>query len=299
MSWNFHPLEIAVLKALFSRPAGEREDLLREAVRMDSGQFQMATGWLKAKNLVEETVLETRTEVSLTETGQKYVEDGFPEEWILRKLKEDPSLTLDALRKSVEDPAQISKAIGDLKEMGVLSILPGGRLEQGGPFPPSLERTYGIIRTLVENSPLTLEDLSPEDRDLLGSFQRKRGKGKGVLRFDVREIRRLSLKKGALSPEDLDVRNDLLGPVTSPTRKLDRTGFLCKERIIPAHPDIVSRVKLCSSLTYENISRQNLLAVMPFDAQSFRFAVASVPGGAHPFFMCHDAFSAFLVDNPL
>ncbi len=215
MSWNFHPLEIAVLKALFNQPEGSREDSLREEIRMDPGQFQMATGWLKAKNLVEETVLETRTEVSLAEMGQQYVAEGFPEEWILRKLKEDPSLTLETLRKSVEDPSQISKAIGDLKEMGVLSIRSGGRLEQASPLPPALERTYGIIRTLDDRKSLTLEDLSLEDRELLGTFQRKRGKGKGVLRFDVREVRHLSLKKGSLSPEDLDVRDDLLGPVTT------------------------------------------------------------------------------------
>ncbi|KGA94878.1 phenylalanine--tRNA ligase subunit alpha [Leptospirillum ferriphilum] len=214
MSWNFHPLEITVLKALFKRPEGEREDLLQEEIRMDPGQFQMAAGWLKAKNLIEETILETRTEISLTEIGQQVLKDGFPEEWILKKLKDDPSLTLDNLRKSVKDPAQISKAIGDLKEMGVLSILPGGHLKQAAPLPPVLERTYAIIRSLEDKSPLTFEDLSEEDRELLGSFQRKRGKGKGVLRFDVREVRHLSLRKGVLSPDDLDVREDLLGPVT-------------------------------------------------------------------------------------
>ncbi|MHB1925969.1 MAG: phenylalanine--tRNA ligase subunit alpha [Leptospirillum sp.] len=215
MSWNFHPLEITLLKELFRHPEGEREDVLQSSTGMDTGQFQMAAGWLKAKNLVDETVLEIRTEISLADAGHQYVEEGFPEEWILKKLSEDPLLTLDSLRKSVGDPGQISKAIGELKEMGVLSILPGGRLEQKAPLPDQLTGAFRIIRSLREKSPLILEKLSREDGELIGSFQRKRGKGKGVLRFDAREIKHLKLNSQMIRPEDLETREDLLGPVTT------------------------------------------------------------------------------------
>jgi hypothetical protein len=57
-------------------------------------------------------------------------------------------------------------------------------------------------------------------------------------------------------------------PVTSPARKLDSARFFGKKRIIPAHPDILSRIELRPSLTDKDISGKNLLAVMTLDSQA-------------------------------
>ena len=214
MTWNFHPLEISLLKTLFRHPEGVWEETLLSELELDPGQIQMAMGWLKARDLILESVEETRTEITLTESGRTAVREGFPEEWILEQIRTSPDLTLDALRKSVGDPAQISRAIGELKEMGVLAIGPGGILRIGNPLPDSTARTFSLIRKLEESSPLIFERLSPEDQELLGAFQRKRGKGKGILRFDVREKRRIALKPGILEESDLTSQADLLGPVT-------------------------------------------------------------------------------------
>ncbi|MHB8421224.1 MAG: phenylalanine--tRNA ligase subunit alpha [Leptospirales bacterium] len=214
MTWNFHPLEISLLKALSLSPGGIWEETLLSDLGLDPGQIQMAFGWLKAKDMIVESVEETRTEITLTDSGRVAVQEGFPEEWILEQLRANPDLTLDSLRKSVSDPAQISKAIGELKEMGVLTIIPGGSLRIGNPLPASTVRTFSLIRELDKVSPLIFETLSPTDQELIGAFQRKRGKGKGILRFDVREKRRISLKPGALDGVDLTLQTDLLGPVT-------------------------------------------------------------------------------------
>ncbi|MHB1285096.1 MAG: phenylalanine--tRNA ligase subunit alpha [Leptospirales bacterium] len=214
MTWNFHPLETSLLQTLTRYPEGILEENLLSGLDLDPGQIQMALGWLKAKELILESVEETRTEITLTDSGRTAVREGFPEEWILEQVRTNPDLTLDHLRKSVADPGQISKAIGELKEMGVLTIVPGGILRLGNPMPASTVRTFALIRTLEETSPLVFETLSPEDQELLGAFQRKRGKGKGILRFDVREKRRIVLKPGIIGEADLVSQNDQLGPVT-------------------------------------------------------------------------------------
>lgn len=214
MTWNFHPLEIALLKLLLEKSGGVAVEALPDLSGLDPAQVQMAIGWLKAKGLIEETLEEVQTEISVTETGKLATEQGFPEEWILEKIRENPALTLDALRKTVEDPAQISKAIGELKEAGVLELQAGGMIRIGKPLPDSLARTFALIREIGNFPSVILETLPVEDRELLTALQRKRGKGKGILRFDVREKRRVVLKSGLISPNDLEAQEDLLGPVT-------------------------------------------------------------------------------------
>lgn len=222
MTWNFHPLEIALLKLLLERTSGVPADTLPKLSGLDTGQVQMALEWLKAKGVIDETLEEVRTEISVTEAGRAAVDQGFPEEWILSKVSENPGLTLDALRKTVDDPTQISKAIGELKESGVLELQAGGTIRIAKSLPPSLLRTFALIREISGSPFIVLESLPADDRELVAALQRKRGKGKGLLRFDVREKKRVVLKAGLLSAVDLKAQEDLLGPVT-PDMIRDRT----------------------------------------------------------------------------
>ena len=65
----------------------------------------------------------------------------------------------------------------------------------------------------------------------------------------------------------------------------DFAGDFGEERVVLADTDVVSRVKMRAALTNENAARRDDGARLFFDAQTLRFAVATVARGADTFFM--------------
>lgn len=59
----------------------------------------------------------------------------------------------------------------------------------------------------------------------------------------------------------------------------------CEERVIGALLNVVAGVDLGASLSYEDIARKYVLSVGTLNSESLGFAVASVLGGTHTFFM--------------
>ncbi|EQD80072.1 Phenylalanyl-tRNA synthetase alpha chain, partial [mine drainage metagenome] len=167
-----------------------------------------------AKKLIEVHPGPPQTEVTVTDSGREVIEEGFPEEVILDRIQKDPALTIAKLREGVSDPATISKAIGDLKSQGIISILEGGILSVTGKLPESLVRSFDLIRAIAREGTILLESLPPEDRELLEGQSRKRGKGKGILRLDSRDTRCFSLIPGQVDIADLDIEEGALGAVT-------------------------------------------------------------------------------------
>jgi hypothetical protein len=62
---------------------------------------------------------------------------------------------------------------------------------------------------------------------------------------------------------------------------------LRKQRVIPSHTDIKSRVNFCATLANNDISGNNLLTAVNLDAQSLGFRIATVLSAAACFFMSH------------
>ncbi len=189
---SLHPLEILVIRTLGNRTLDE-ETLDREAAAregpeaLSSGRLAMALGWLLAKGLIEKVSEETRSIVSLTDQGRIQVQEGTPERRILRALGEGRALTVRTLASDLSlDPEDVSGAVGTLKDRGLIRIVAGGRLELTRPNPadPELERVEALLARLAPG-PIDLQELSPQEREIVGGLHRKRGR-RGALRVDER-----------------------------------------------------------------------------------------------------------------
>gem|GEM_PF-2717632 len=61
----------------------------------------------------------------------------------------------------------------------------------------------------------------------------------------------------------------------------------CEQCVVFAHAYIFTGVMLRATLTHDDISRDATLATKNFDAEPFRFRLASVFRTSYTFFMCH------------
>ncbi len=61
-----------------------------------------------------------------------------------------------------------------------------------------------------------------------------------------------------------------------------------EQSMIAAHPYEFARMNFSATLADENVSGENFLTGILFDAEPLAGAVASVFGGALTFFMCHN-----------
>src|SRR3990172_93625 len=70
--------------------------------------------------------------------------------------------------------------------------------------------------------------------------------------------------------------------------KLHNTIYLCKYSVVYTKPDILSGIKLCSSLSYNNATGRNYLTPVSLNAKPFSNTVSSIRCAALTFFMCHN-----------
>jgi phenylalanyl-tRNA synthetase alpha chain len=213
-----HPLERAILRAFLSGPEPDAYLSLPEIVRLsglESSQVQMGVEWLKAKSILEERVDRLETVLSLTEGGEESRVRGLPEEVIMEALSGGPRDMKD-LRELFPDPSIASKAIGALKESGAIRIGEGGFVHRSGDLPEGIRRLRRLLEEIAGSaSPVLLEELSSEDQELLELYQRKRGKGKGLLRFDERASKSCRLSPGCtITAEEIAASEGALGAVT-------------------------------------------------------------------------------------
>src|SRR4030067_3515573 len=128
---SLHPLEI---KLLFVFEAGKAVDdniLINEAA-IEQSQKDMAIGWLLAKGILSVARETVDRSVVLTETGERYFDLKIPELRIFGAIKTNPDYSMaDVKGRDDIEPAEISSAVGLLKEKGIVKIAAGGRLEMG------------------------------------------------------------------------------------------------------------------------------------------------------------------------
>ncbi|MEC4683726.1 MAG: phenylalanine--tRNA ligase subunit alpha [Nitrospirota bacterium] len=218
MSLSLHPLERALLRPFVLLP--DRSGFLSQSelegtTALESSQIQMGVEWLKAKSILSERIDRRETVLSLTDSGEEALAEGLSEERIVALLSEGPQ-TMNRLRELFSDPSIASKAVGALKESETLRIGEGGMVYLSGELPSSLGRLRELLAQIASSDlPVVLEELPEPDRDLLQSYQRKRGKGKGLLRFDERSQKSYQLSPDCrLTVHDLDEAESLLGAVT-------------------------------------------------------------------------------------
>ncbi len=123
---SLHPLEIKVIMALGSRPAGTvlETEQLAAAAELEPSQLSMAIEWLLAKSLLVVHAETVTPMVSLTKVGEQYVSGASPIERVFSAAREVTStgkrLTIPDLQaQDGLDPSDVSKAVGRLKKEGV------------------------------------------------------------------------------------------------------------------------------------------------------------------------------------
>jgi hypothetical protein len=61
----------------------------------------------------------------------------------------------------------------------------------------------------------------------------------------------------------------------------------CKNRVVPAKPNVFSWQKLCPPLTHDDVTGDDRFAAEFFDTQPFANAVPAILNAALSFFVCH------------
>jgi hypothetical protein len=69
--------------------------------------------------------------------------------------------------------------------------------------------------------------------------------------------------------------------------KLNLTITQCEKGVIPSDANIFARVEACSTLPYDDVTRDDCFSAILFDAEHLRVAVSSVFGSSLSFFVCH------------
>ena len=191
---SLHPLETRFLLSFEqSEPITAADIMTRSG--LDESRLDMAAGWLISKGLLAVSGEEIAVSVSLTETGAEYREKGTPETRIITALREGKQFTVkDVLQSWGMDPAEVSSAVGALKESKVVRIIQGGVLELDKAADVSAyEFLLSVIKTVGDQGQPDLAVFTKEQTDLIQANFHKRGKGKGIFRITEKKNRSYGL----------------------------------------------------------------------------------------------------------
>ncbi|MDH5429747.1 MAG: hypothetical protein OEY57_16420, partial [Nitrospirota bacterium] len=186
---SLHPLEIQVLRALGAASTESLKDSeLVHATTLASSQISMAVGWLLTKQLVRLVSETTTTHVALTEVGTQFQQTASPPEWILQTVQaasqEGQTTTVKDLQATgTFQPTELSRAFGQLKKEGVLSLGAGGSLHMTEQKSPSVEALRWLLNE-IHTATRRLDSFSEDHQALLRQYAVKRGNTQEPFRID-------------------------------------------------------------------------------------------------------------------
>ncbi len=211
---SLHPLENKVLLCFTRGEAVSASDIMRTS-GLDESRLDMAAGWLQSKGLLAVVGESITSFVTLTETGKQYLEKDTPEMRIISALREGRQFTVkDIIQSWGMEPAEISSAVGALKEADVMQIAQGGilALKEGADI-SAYEFLSALIKTVAGKEQPDLAAFPETERSTIQDNFHKRGKSKGIFRItekkdrsyaltaDGTEILRLVRERGAVTEE--------------------------------------------------------------------------------------------------
>jgi phenylalanyl-tRNA synthetase alpha chain len=171
------------------------ETSIAERAPMEEAHARTSLQWLLARKLIAVAERSATTLVSLNEQGRRCAGMGIPEIRILEGLEGGRELTVGGLKDddNYRDD-DVGSAFGALKNCGAIGIGPGGALllkDRGAAA--QFEEVQALLKKLSETGEVALDSLSKDEKALVQSHSRKRGKGKGMLRAVERVSVRYSL----------------------------------------------------------------------------------------------------------
>jgi phenylalanyl-tRNA synthetase alpha chain len=191
---GLHPLERKVLAVLKAHPSIWDHVLLQET-GLDESRFSMAMGWLLSKEIVSVEDEKTTKYVSLTELGRKYATELIPEKRILTDLKAGKSVTIQGLREQGGmDQLEVSTAIGNLKQHGIVRVGQGGMLEllkQDLPYDAIMPQFLNEFSRAPD--PVNYETITLDQKMFLEYDLEKLWKTRGIIKYSEKTSKRFSL----------------------------------------------------------------------------------------------------------
>ncbi|MBI3810035.1 MAG: phenylalanine--tRNA ligase subunit alpha [Nitrospirae bacterium] len=192
---SLHPHEAKVLTALDvpGSPLVQNEETLAKSSGLEVAQVGAALGRLQIKGLVSILSEVTRQIVSLTDTGERYFQHYAPMVRIISALRAaadtGAQLTIKDIQQREElDAAELSGAVGELKQEGVIRIATGGIVDLAGASSSTAESLQKLIQYVHEGAkPLT--EFAHAEQTLIAKFAQKRGKPNEPFRVDDRVSR--------------------------------------------------------------------------------------------------------------
>jgi phenylalanyl-tRNA synthetase alpha chain len=192
---SLHPHEAKVLAALDvpGSPLVQNEETLAKNSGLEVAQVGAALGRLQIKGLVSVLSEVTRRIVSLTETGERYFQRYTPMVRIISALRAAADTGAQLAIKDIQqreelDAAELSGAVGELKQEGVIRVAAGGIVELTGSSSATADDLQKLIKYVHEGAKL-LSEFAPAEQTLIGRFAQKRGKPNEPFRVDDRSSR--------------------------------------------------------------------------------------------------------------
>src|SRR4030065_567331 len=165
---NLQPLELKILFVFEAGKSVEDNILIKEA-SIEQSQKDMAIGWLLAKGIRTVTGETVERSVVLTETGERYSDLKITELRIFQSVKDNTGYSMsDVKGRDDIEPAEISSAVGLLKEKGIFKITAGGRLEMGdSSLISEFEDIQRMINVVREKGEIGLTELSENEQSAI------------------------------------------------------------------------------------------------------------------------------------
>ena len=196
---SLHPHEVKVLTALpTASDTGATEDDLATGTGLEVAQVGAALGRLQIKSLAVVGSETARNIVSLTETGERHVQQGSPMTRIVAALRTardtGMNLTIQDLQRSEGLAASdISGIIGALKQEQAIRIVGGGIVELTDRESHTAQALQAVLHKVKERGPRDLQEYDAAEQSLIQKFSQKRGNPNEPFRVDTRVVRRFGL----------------------------------------------------------------------------------------------------------
>ncbi|HAP42751.1 MAG: phenylalanine--tRNA ligase subunit alpha [Spirochaetes bacterium GWD1_61_31] len=217
---GLHPLEIKVLLYFAPGDVLSAARLITELAYVE-GQANQAFAWLVAKQLAAETSRSSRLVYEVTPLGVSWLEQGSPEERIVKLLREQGALAMPAICQAIGmEQKDAGTAYGKLAKEGVVTMDAEKRVSLLDAHKALRSRLLRQIlaRAQAEGGLLEEASLVPEQLALLAEVAKKRGAADAPFRVADRETVLWSLLPAAAEVTAVlraqGVSGDELGAIT-------------------------------------------------------------------------------------
>lgn len=190
MDWDslvksLHPLEVKVLLT-FSPGSALTADLLGTKLDYKVGQSNQAFSWLVAKGLAAETGRSSQTVYEITDLGREQLEQGTPEENLLKALEKGPIAMSEAAALLGIEQKDMGSAYGQLSKEGLLGMDETKRIVRKAAESPRM-KTLRSLLAAAAGADLVEAQLKDDEKAVMAGVAKKRGAAASPFKVSDRE----------------------------------------------------------------------------------------------------------------